>query len=519
MYSIAAFLGAAVVTAGIFFTGILFDQQSYNAAATPPSFGSTFSPAQIPQTTLSGAGITSSQSTIQLVTFLTRDGRAVAMSNLGSIGYGTLEPGSSKEEIVSFTGITQNANGTAILTGVSRGLDFLSPYAASTTLQKSHAGGAVFIMSNTAPFYGQQFALVNNTASIGAVWTFGSTSPPLYDFNPDFSSQASTTLVSKGYVDASVAAGAVPITTSNAGIGILSTARQAASSTATGVFNAITYNKLLGSSYATDTPQNCSTPATGGCVVMSLLNGKLNQSWLDLTQAFSFSGLLTFTGGFLDTASSTHNATTSIAASNVNSNALRLNNLAYAFPSVRGASSTVLTENGSGNLAFVTPEIQIIKAMGFANKTTTSGSTSTLDTIAIPANTLNANNYLEVSSIISMTEGGNKCNTEIDFGNGTATTSIGGYQTGAFFVEQSATIGATSTTQLYSFYKAIGDSTGTTNGQPLSGAQAQAYNIQKTLFSYNTAAILYIDIRASNIGGSNTCVLDKEDVRVTQNTM
>lgn len=516
MYSIAAFLGAAVVTAGIFFTGILFDQQSYNdnAAATQPSFGSTFSPAQIPQTTLSGAGITSSQSTIQLVTFLTRDGRAVAMSNLGSIGYGTLEPGSSKEEIVSFTGITQNVNGTATLTGVSRGLDFLSPYAASTTLQKSHAGGAVFIMSNTAPFYGQQFALVNNTASIGAVWTFGSTSPPLYDFNPNFSALASTTLVSKGYVDSIAIAGAVPITTANAGIGLLASAREAASSTATGVFNAITYNKILASSYATDTPQNCSTPGTGGCVVMSLLNGKLNQSWLDLTQAFSFSGLLTFTGGFLDTASSTHTATTSIAASNTISNALVLNNLAYAFPSVRGASSTQLTENGSGKLTFVTPEIQIIKAAGFANKTTTSGSTSTLDTIAIPANTLNANNYLEVSSIISMSESANKCYSQLDIGTGLATTTLGS-SPGGFMMEQTATIGATSTTQGYSFYKATSDSTGAANGALLTG---QNFYVQRTLLALNSAAIIYIDIRALSTGGSN-CILDKEDVRVVQNTM
>src|SRR5262245_7943435 len=114
-----------------------------------PVFGGTFTPAQIPQTTLAGAGATSNAGSIILTSLETRDGRAVTMSMLGSTGYATIEPGSSKEEIVSFTGITQNANGTATLTGVSRGLDFVSPYAASTTLQKSHAGGTYFIVSNT----------------------------------------------------------------------------------------------------------------------------------------------------------------------------------------------------------------------------------------------------------------------------------------------------------------------------------------------------------------------------------
>ena len=53
------------------------------------------------------------------------------------IAYGTIDPQTSRSEFISFTGITQNSDGSAQLTGVTRGLTRTpagSSCTASTTL-------------------------------------------------------------------------------------------------------------------------------------------------------------------------------------------------------------------------------------------------------------------------------------------------------------------------------------------------------------------------------------------------
>lgn len=152
-------------------------------ALTYPVFASSL-PVGVSQFFLSGAGVTSSATNIQLTSMQTPDGRLVTMSMFGTIGYGALEPQTTaKIEDISFTGITQNANGTATLTGVSRGLDFVFPYASTGSLQKSHAGGATFIITNTAGFYYNEFTMNNNNN----LFTYPT---------------ASTSPATKGYVDA-----------------------------------------------------------------------------------------------------------------------------------------------------------------------------------------------------------------------------------------------------------------------------------------------------------------------------
>jgi len=81
-------------------------------------------------------------------------------------------------------------------------------------------------------------------------------------------------------------------------------------------------------------------------------------STIDQSQDFDWTGLHTFSGGLLSTASSTFSsnvqftATTTIDASNPLSSALQLNGISYAFPSAQGASSTVLMTDGAGNLTW-----------------------------------------------------------------------------------------------------------------------------------------------------------------------
>lgn len=284
------------IVAGLLLVGGIKTGESLQPQSTQSaqSFGATFTPVGGQTYTLSGAGITQTQTTVPLTSFTTPDGRAITMAMVGSIGYGTLEPNTTaKIEDITFTGVTQNSNGTAILTGVSRGTDFVSPYAASSTLAKSHAGGSYFILSNTAGFYGQQFLFANNPASSTATLTFSPTAPPFY--YPSVGAQATggvnattSEFASVAYVNQVAFSGVNNATTLIKGIIQLATAAQAALGTALGSTGA---SLVLPASLATSTP---------GVQVLNVIpvtgtNEKLAQSFLDLTANWTFSTTTAYT--------------------------------------------------------------------------------------------------------------------------------------------------------------------------------------------------------------------------------
>lgn len=209
---------------------------------------------------LSGAGINSTQSTIQLTSFKTPDGRNITMTMVGTVGYGALEPQTtSKIEDITFTGITQNTNGTATLTGVSRGVDFVYPYTVTASLAKAHSGGATFIITNTPSFYYDEFAMPGN-ANV-TVWPFASTSP-----------------ATKGYVDFVAFNGAAVINanTINKGVVQISTGQQAASSTNTGSTGAVL---VVPASVATST---FNTGSSAYVIPTTNAAGKIDSNFLAL---------------------------------------------------------------------------------------------------------------------------------------------------------------------------------------------------------------------------------------------
>lgn len=80
-------------------------------------------------------------------------GRKLLMADFGSIGYFTIDPKvSGIEEICSFTGITDNGNNTATLTGLTRNLIGESPYTTPGT-GKQHGSSAVLVFSNNPQIY------------------------------------------------------------------------------------------------------------------------------------------------------------------------------------------------------------------------------------------------------------------------------------------------------------------------------------------------------------------------------
>ena len=131
---------------------------------------SNFLTVQAQRFRLAGSGITSSATTIVLQSFKTPAGTNIVTADFGAIGYLTLDPGTSKEEVISFTTVTQNADGTATLTGVTRGLGFTTPYTTVSANQLSHAGGSVAVLSNPSAFY-NKFPAKANDETITGYWT------------------------------------------------------------------------------------------------------------------------------------------------------------------------------------------------------------------------------------------------------------------------------------------------------------------------------------------------------------
>lgn len=171
---------------------------------------------------LAGSGAIAGATTITLKSFQTIDGVNLAMTDFGAIGFGTLQPGEgTSEEQISFTGVTQNANGTATLTGIGSVL-FLSPYTVTSGLSKTHAGSTTFIISNTSGFY-DRLTSKNDDETIAGTWTFTNPNYPQMDTAsplPTLSAQLAT----KAYVDSVAIAGAPDASTTVKGITKISVA-------------------------------------------------------------------------------------------------------------------------------------------------------------------------------------------------------------------------------------------------------------------------------------------------------
>lgn len=155
-------------------------------------------PVQTQTFILIGSGATAGSTTFPLQSFKDILGVNLSMSSFGSVGYGTLEPDTTNEDSITFTGITQNSDGTATLTGVNS-VGFLSPYTASSGLRVSHAGSVPFIITNTSAFTAT-YANKNNAETITQNWSV-----------PD--PVGNTDIANKEYVLSVVNGGAV--TTSN----------------------------------------------------------------------------------------------------------------------------------------------------------------------------------------------------------------------------------------------------------------------------------------------------------------
>ena len=136
---------------------------------------STFHVAGLQTYTLSGS-IGSTDTSFTLSSFLEPvTGTALTMANLATdINYGTIAPKTTSSEFISFTTITQNANGTCTLGGVVRGLAKKYPYTTDAAYKLPHSGQSQFILSD-APQVLNQYASKTHDETISGQWTFSLT--------------------------------------------------------------------------------------------------------------------------------------------------------------------------------------------------------------------------------------------------------------------------------------------------------------------------------------------------------
>jgi len=235
---------------------------------------------------LAGSGIGTTDTSITLRSFTDPfSGEEYTMSDFGDIGYATIDPGTSKKEFISFTGISQDPNSSeATLTGVSRGLQGKYPYTASSTLAKSHSGGAKLIISNPPQHY-EKYANRERNQTISGVWTFSSSSPPRYNTDSYSFITGLSYLVNKAYVDNVATSGAADASTNTKGLVEQATLSELMSSASSGDTTAPLFvpNQYFSTSSSATTS-----------VVVTKSNGKINQNFWDLTEDFTWSGEHTF---------------------------------------------------------------------------------------------------------------------------------------------------------------------------------------------------------------------------------
>lgn len=387
------------------------------SAFTPLAQAANY-PLEGKQYVLAGAGVTSSATTMQLTSFTTPDGAPVTMTLIGALGYGTIEPQTSaKVENITFTGVTQNVNGTATLTGVTRGIAFTYPYAATASLRQSHSGGATFIITNTPNWYFNEFGMVNNDSAVTGNWTFPT---PLANANA----------ATKQYVDGLVSGGSV----TNVAVTVPGTAGETVASG-----NILYFKPADGRWYkAAITDGNASTTelgiSQGAGTAGNAVSGGVALQGLDVTQTGLSTGSTYYVGATAGTISSVKSGRVLGVARGVTSFYLdtningipRWSGLNFTVPSVQGASSTALTTDGAGNLTWGGFNYQL-RASSSPIYSTTNAST-TIFTAALPTTVMTAGSIIHVSlpafSVYNGTASTGFLFIEAGYGNGTTSINV-----------------------------------------------------------------------------------------------
>lgn len=150
---------------------------------------------------LGGAGVSIGDTSVVVEQLVDLYGNPVTMAGyFGVKGWFTVEQGTPNERQQSFTGITNNMDGTWTLTGISTVFIAFS-YTETSGFDSDHAGGTSLVFSNNPGLY-STFANKQNSGTIIAPWIFNALAN---NANPKIDSNSYTftalDYITKGYAD------------------------------------------------------------------------------------------------------------------------------------------------------------------------------------------------------------------------------------------------------------------------------------------------------------------------------
>lgn len=173
------------------------------------------------------SSISSTQTTITLSSFLVPvSGDPFTMTLMDTtIAYGTIAPRTSQSEFISFTGITNNGDGSFTLTGVTRGLNKTAPFTEDTDFKLPHPGGSQFILSDAPQVFSRYSVIANDETMTGRKQfpTDGTASAAVVGATYAAPTQDNE-VATKKYVDDTASFGAPDASTTVKGIGKVSVA-------------------------------------------------------------------------------------------------------------------------------------------------------------------------------------------------------------------------------------------------------------------------------------------------------
>jgi len=228
------------------------------------------------------AGSSRTDTTLNIDPMITFDGHRMVFSDFNSAkAFAKIDQGTDNEEIIYFTGITDNTT-YYTLTGVVWGCNFYDDTCDVDANKKRHSSGGDFIITNDWHFVNENYVSLTTAQSISGVKTF--TVSPL---GPTPSSSETTALATVEYVNDVATSGSANLSTTIKGIAEGATQAEMAAGTTLGDTGAALV--LLG--------QYASSTSEGGIgAVITGSDGKIDESFIDYTVGNTYSGNNTFTG-------------------------------------------------------------------------------------------------------------------------------------------------------------------------------------------------------------------------------
>lgn len=385
MQTFLTFIKSAIITVGAVIGGFFGFHQSSSqiVGATVPVTTAFY------QDSLQ-AGITKTATSFTLVNG--KDNQGVSLN--GFYGF-VIDQGSASQEIVSCSSVVGiNA------TGCTRGLDLTNATTSVAALEQVHNRGAS-VQITTAPVTTIIANIMRGVESIPQ---------PIFYANDltqaQWNALPTTTIPNIAFVNRLTTAGAANSSETVNGISQLATGAQASSGTSLGSTGG---RLVIPASIATSTCQTVGNSV----LISSSTTGKLDGNCFDGTYSYTQTGANTFL------------ATTSIAASSVTGNALKLNGINYSFPVFQGASSTSLITNGAGGLSWGSSNTAAALVKDGATYSTGSTATTTLVTYTIPPNSISQSGMFNYSLMRKGTGNTDRSCLELAFGSGVSTTTLG----------------------------------------------------------------------------------------------